>query len=59
MKIEELAAFIKSHGVGRYCVRVLPTGECIATPLTDNQIIVDPEVMAEIIAAKECKSGSF
>ncbi|MDK9356743.1 hypothetical protein [Lelliottia wanjuensis] len=57
MKIENLIDFLLSHGVGEYQVSVLPDNRCVARPLTDNQIVVDPEMIMEMIAARDAKNS--
>lgn len=56
MKLEDLIDFLVLHGVGEYQVSVLPEGQCITRPLSENQIVVDPEVIMEMIAARDAKN---
>ncbi|HHI2551371.1 TPA: hypothetical protein ACP41M_001087 [Klebsiella aerogenes] len=56
MKIEDLIGFLVLHGVGEYQVSVLPDNRCIARPLTENQIMVDPEMIMEMIAKRDAKN---
>ncbi|HEY2454121.1 MAG TPA: hypothetical protein VGI71_16125 [Scandinavium sp.] len=55
MKIEDLVDFFASYGVGEYHVSALDDGQFIVRPLTERQIIVDPEVIMEMIAARDEK----
>jgi len=57
MKIEDLIDFLVSHGVGEYQVSVLPDNRCIARPLTERQIIVEPEMIMEMIAKRDAKNS--
>jgi hypothetical protein len=56
MTLEDLIDFLVLHGVGEYQVSVLPDNQCIPRPLSDNQIVVDPEVIMEMIAARDAKN---
>ncbi|MCS2154729.1 hypothetical protein MUU49_19440 [Scandinavium goeteborgense] len=53
MKIEELVDFLVLHGIGEYHVSALDDGQFIVRPLTEEQIIVDPEVIMKMIAVRD------
>ncbi|HDC4620390.1 hypothetical protein [Enterobacter asburiae] len=53
MKLNELVDFLLANGVGEYQVSVLPEDFCIARPLTESQILVSPETIVEMIAARD------
>ncbi|MBF0035850.1 hypothetical protein HAX39_25225 [Citrobacter freundii] len=57
MKLDDLIDFLVLHGVGEYQVSVLPERQCIPRPLSENQIVVDPEVIMEMIAARDAKNA--